>query len=121
MAEAFQSAGAWSENYITKRADKWIIDLERIIIRNLIKTGSFRRKVSGCRVCTKCHSDVFFHRGSQNQTGPEQPFNEKRLNERVHSLSMVILISFVISGCSQQLQNPQHEPITGIDDELRLL
>lgn len=37
--------------------------------------------------------------------------------KRVHSLSMVILIiSFVISGCSQQLQNPQHEPITGIDD-----
>ena len=37
--------------------------------------------------------------------------------KRVHSLSMVILIiSFVISGCSQQLQNPQHEPITEIDD-----
>ena len=79
VAEAFQSAYAWSENYITKRADKWIIDLERIIIRNLIKQGVSEEKVSGCRVCTKCHSDVFFsHRGSQNQTGTGAAFLMRR-------------------------------------------
>jgi YfiH family protein len=75
VADVFLSTYAWAENYITKRADKWIIDLEGIIIQNLIKQGVSEEKVSGCRICTKCNSDVFFsHRGSQNQTGTGAAF-----------------------------------------------
>ncbi len=37
--------------------------------------------------------------------------------KKIHSLSIIFLmITFVISGCTQQLQNGQQEPITGIDD-----
>ncbi len=70
VADAFEYQFAWCQEYITKRAGKWIIDLEGIITKNLIIQGVSEEKISGCRVCTKCNSDVFFsHRGSQNQTG----------------------------------------------------
>ncbi len=75
VADAFKSAFTWAQECITKRADKWIIDLEGIITRNLIIQGVSEEKISGCRVCTKCNSDVFFsHRGSQNQTGTGAAF-----------------------------------------------
>lgn len=75
VADAFRSAYLWASDYITERADKWIIDLEGIIIRNLINRGVSEEKISGCRVCTKCNSDVFYsHRGSRNQTGTGAAF-----------------------------------------------
>ena len=36
-------------SYITKRAGKWIIDLESIIIKNLTEQGVLERNISGCR------------------------------------------------------------------------
>jgi len=75
VADAFRSAFSWASNYITERADKWIIDLEGIIIRNLMNMGVLEEKISRCGVCTKCNSDVFFsHRGSRNKTGTGAAF-----------------------------------------------
>ena len=75
VADAFQSAYSWASDYITKRADKWVIDLEGIIIRNLMNLGILEEKISRCGVCTKCNSDVFFsHRGSRNKTGTGAAF-----------------------------------------------
>lgn len=75
VVDDFISVYTWAEKHITKRADKWVIDLESIIIRNLIQQGVLEEKISGCMVCTKCNSDVFFsHRGSQNQTGTGAAF-----------------------------------------------
>ena len=51
VAEAFNLHMPGLKLYY-KRADKWIIDLERIILRNLIKQ-EFQKKKFGCRVCTK--------------------------------------------------------------------
>lgn len=75
VADVFISTYTWVESYITKRADKWIIDLESIIIKNLTEQGVSEENISGCRICTKCNSDVFFsHRGSKNQTGTGAAF-----------------------------------------------
>lgn len=75
VADAFVRAYSWAGDYITQRKNKWIVDLEGIIIKNLIYQGVTDDKIFGCRVCTKCNNDVFFsHRGSQNQTGTGAAF-----------------------------------------------
>jgi YfiH family protein len=75
VKEAFLTAYIWAGDYCTQRENKWIIDLEGIITQNLIIQGVSKEKISGCQVCTKCNSNVFFsHRGSHNQTGTGAAF-----------------------------------------------
>ncbi len=76
VAETFINTFAWANDFISRRPDgKWIIDLEGIIIKNLMDFGIIKDNISGCRICTKCHKDIFFsHRGSNGKTGTGAAF-----------------------------------------------
>lgn len=76
VADSFLGTFGWAEDFISRRTDgKRVIDLERIITRNLSISGVPEEKISGCSICTKCHNDIFFsHRGSNGRCGTGAAF-----------------------------------------------
>lgn len=56
--------------YEEKPGNKWCIDLQGIIKRQLVLKGIPEENISISRVCTKCNTDIFFsHRGENGRTG----------------------------------------------------
>jgi len=76
VADLFTSTFEWAGDYISKApGDKRIIDLEGIITKNLVISGVPEENISGCRICTKCHRDIFFsYRGSGGKCGTGAAF-----------------------------------------------
>lgn len=76
VADSFSEAFGWAKDFIIQRPDrKWIIDLDGIITGSLLNSGLREEKISGCSICTKCHSDIFFsHRGSNGKSGTGAAF-----------------------------------------------
>ncbi len=76
VAQPFKETFPWAEMYSTKTAkEKWLLDLEGIISQSLMRHGVSADHITGCKVCTRCHSDLFFsHRGSGGKTGTGAAF-----------------------------------------------
>lgn len=71
VAGLFFEKWPWSEKLAKKsHGDKWFLNLEDIVRRNLLTHGIRAENIYGCQICTKCEHDVFFsHRGSGGNTG----------------------------------------------------
>lgn len=71
VARPFREKYPWAGGFIRQREDgKRMLDLESIITQGLVSQGVPREHISGNKLCTRCHRDVFFsHRGSGGHTG----------------------------------------------------
>lgn len=76
VAQLFLVTFTWAKDYSIHRNDgKWLLDLEGIITESLLNSGVIIDHISGCKVCTQCHKDMFFsHRGSQGKSGTGAAF-----------------------------------------------
>lgn len=76
VAQMFFSTFEWACEFSSQRDDgKWVIDLQGIIIRSLLRYGVISRNISACNICTRCHNDIFFsYRGSNGKTGTGAAF-----------------------------------------------
>ncbi len=76
VAQRFQETFPWAEAYSANSAGrKWLLDLEGIITQSLVNHGVAVNNITGCKVCTRCQSDLFFsHRGSGGKTGTGAAF-----------------------------------------------
>lgn len=76
VSDLFISTFEWAADHIgMKPGGKRVIDLEGIITKSLILSGVQEDNISGCRICTKCHSDIFFsHRGGNGKSGTGAAF-----------------------------------------------
>lgn len=76
VTQPFLDTFPWADHYTTHRAEgKWVLDLEGIIIQSLLSRGITKDHISGCKVCTRCHKELFFsHRGCQGKTGTGAAF-----------------------------------------------
>lgn len=74
--EPFEEAFPWTDRYSTRKADgKWLLNLEGIITESLLTHGIDINNIYGCKICTRCHHDIFFsHRGSGGKTGTGAAF-----------------------------------------------
>jgi len=71
VLELFKERFSISNEMYTKNGnDKWLLDLQGVIIETLIKKGIKRDNIFNSKVCTKCNNDYFFsHRGDNGKTG----------------------------------------------------
>lgn len=76
VAHPFRETFPWAEAFSTRiNEKKWLLDLEGIITQSLLSHGLVADHITGCDVCTRCHSDLFFsHRGSGGKTGTGAAF-----------------------------------------------
>jgi YfiH family protein len=59
-----------TKEYYSKRDDKWILKLQKIIVDTLIARGINKKNIFNSKLCTKCNKKYFFsHRGDKGKTG----------------------------------------------------
>jgi copper oxidase (laccase) domain-containing protein len=64
----------WKPFSTSRGSGKWMVDLARINIAQMIKEEIEVKQIYWVNLCTRCHSDLFFSYRGEGQTGRQLSF-----------------------------------------------